>query len=1025
MLLLPLLARAQQPDDKGREFFEKNVRPILFERCYKCHSQDAKEVQGGLFLDSRPGWMKGGENGQAIVPGEPDKSLVIKAVRYTDENRQMPPDGKLAAAEIARLEEWVKIGAPDPRDTDTRNLAQKKIDYDEARKYWAFQPLSRGEPPAVKNEAFCRTPIDRFVLAGMESRGLSPSGEAAPRDLLRRVYFDLIGLPPTPEEAAEFLKDPTSEAYEKLIDRLLDSPKFGERWARHWLDVSRFAESHGFEQDYDREAAYHFRDFVIRAFNQDLPYDQFVRWQLAGDEIAPDDPLAMMATGFLGAGVFPTQITKNEVEKSRYDALDDMAATTGTAMLGLTIGCARCHDHKFDPIANEDYYRLVSTFTTTVRSNIELDLQPEVYRAAKAKFDAEHAPLAEALAEHERRNPTAQSLEEWLNKKKSEGLEPAAWEYLWNGAIASAGGAKFVAQPDGSFLAAEKNADFDAYTFTAQVSSAKITAVRLDALADPSLPKSGPGRAANGNFALSDLRLTVRPVDGSKPALLITLADPLATFQQQGLPAAAIIDADPKSAWAVDPQFGKDHSVVLQVKNAPELAGPVVLEFTLKFNNNQGHAIGRPRFSISRAAQPVALDGSLGPLGTNDAIELLKQGEGKPLRELIQEGKILEKPSALVDLCRREDAKWQELRGAVQEHLKQEPKPNLTKVMVSSEGFTPIRHHTQGADFFEQTYFLRRGDPDQKGDVATQSFLRVLMRADDGEKHWQAKPPPGWRTSYRRTALANWITDTEYGAGHLLARVIVNRLWQHHFGRGIVATPNDFGVQGQKPTHPELLDWLATELIRNNWRLKPIHKLILRSAVYRQCTAANGANEKIDPQNQYLWRRDRRRLEAEAIRDSLLAVSGTLDSRMYGPGTLDEGMTRRSIYFMVKRSKLIPMMTLFDAPEPNVSVGGRPSTTIAPQALLFMNNPHVRVWSRNFAKRLAPAAEKSWGEAVRQAYQVALTRDPDETELAQAGAFLAAQAEEYHKAQKGDAKELALADFCQVLMSLNEFVYVE
>jgi hypothetical protein len=299
------------------------------------------------------------------------------------------------------------------------------------------------------------------------------------------------------------------------------------------------------------------------------------------------------------------------------------------------------------------------------------------------------------------------------------------------------------------------------------------------------------------------------------------------------------------------------------------------------------------------------------------------------------------------------------------------------------------------------------------------------MRADDGEKHWQQKPPPGWRTSYRRTALADWITDTEYGAGHLLARVIVNRLWQHHFGRGIVATPNDFGVQGQRPTHPELLDWLATELIRKGWRLKPIHKLILRSAVYRQSSARNDTNEKSDPQNQYLWRRDRRRLEAEAIRDSLLAVSGTLDGRMYGPGTLDEGMTRRSVYFMVKRSKLIPMMTLFDAPEPNVSVGGRPSTTIAPQALLFMNNPHVRGWSRNFARRLLPAAENSWGEAVHQAYQFTLTREPDETESAQAEGFLVAQADDYQKAQKADARELALADFCQVLLSLNEFLYVE
>ncbi len=378
-----------------------------------------------------------------------------------------------------------------------------------------------------------------------------------------------------------------------------------------------------------------------------------------------------------------------------------------------------------------------------------------------------------------------------------------------------------------------------------------------------------------------------------------------------------------------------------------------------------------------------------------------------------------------VDWYGDRDPGWRKLDQRVQEHLRQTPKPTLVKVMVASEGVTPIRHHTQGADFFNEMYFLRRGDPNQKAGVASQGFLQVLMTTPEKEKHWQAPVPKGWHTSYRRKALAGWITDTQHGAGHLLARVMANRLWHHHLGRGIVGTPSDFGVQGERPSHPELLDWLATELIRGGWRLKPLHKQIMMSAVYRQGGQFDEAKFKLDPENKLCWRSAPRRLEAEIIRDSLLAVTGTLDRRMFGEGTLEGGMTRRSIYFTIKRSQLIPMLQLFDVPEPNVSVGRRPSTTIAPQALVFLNNPHVRGWSRNFARRLLPAADRSWGEAAARAYQTAIGRPPTDGESADAAAFLAEQTAFYQGKQRPDARELALADFCQVLMSLNEFVYID
>jgi hypothetical protein len=368
------------------------------------------------------------------------------------------------------------------------------------------------------------------------------------------------------------------------------------------------------------------------------------------------------------------------------------------------------------------------------------------------------------------------------------------------------------------------------------------------------------------------------------------------------------------------------------------------------------------------------------------------------------------------------DAGWQQLHRAVQTHQAKEPKPKKVKVLISTEGLPAVRLHTQGGDFLENTHFLRRGDPDLKQGIAQPGYLQILMTGAEKETRWPARPPEGSRTSFKRTAFANWLTDTEHGSGHLLARVIVNRLWQYHIGRGIVATPSDYGTRGAAPTHPELLDWLAAELIRQGWKLKPIHKLIMTSAAYAQSSRNDPAKAAKDPDNKLFWRRPSLRLEAEAIRDSLLHVGGALDLTMYGPGTLDEGSKRRSVYFTMKRSKLIPMMQVFDAPEALVSVGERPRTTIAPQALLLMNNPHVRSYARGFARRIASAP--SLEEAVKLGYRIAITRDPTAEELNESVAFINSQTA-VHKANPKDARELALADFCQVLMCLNEFVYVD
>jgi cytochrome c553 len=796
---LPLSIRGQQAVEsdhaakmaRSRQVFTQSVRAVLTERCLKCHGGD--KTRAGFDLATREGLLKGGDNGIAVVAGKSKDSRLLKLLRHQEEPHMPAKEAKLSDAEIDRIAAWIDLGAAYDKPLSEKSAAKKPMRVtDDDRRFWSFQPLKRVEPPRVKNQSWCQTSLDRFILVQQEAKGITPNPPVDKRTLLRRAFFDLTGLPPTPEQTAQFLQDNAPNAYERLIDRLLDSPHYGERWARHWLDLARFAESHGYEQDYDRPHAYPYRDFVIRALNQDLPYDTFVKWQIAGDEIAPENPLALMATGFLAAGTHSTQITKNQVEKERYDELDDMSRTIGTAMLGLTIGCARCHDHKYDPIPMVDYYRLLSTFTTTVRSEQDINLDPKTYAQAKSKWDREHAALLAELRDYER----------------------------------------------------------------------------------------------SPHFA----------------------------------------DAEDMDA-------------------------------------------ARRRLEYDR--------------------------------------------------------RWQRLRKAVLDHDKQMPVPKTLKALISSEGVPAVRTHTQGGDFLEHTHFLKRGDPNQKGEIATQSFLQVLMRCPDQEKHWKHTPPKGWHTSYQRWALADWLCDTEYGAGQLLARVIVNRLWQHHMGRGIVATPSDFGAQGEKPTHPELLDFLATELIKNGWRLKPIHKLIMLSAVYQQSAEPDAHKVAVDSENKLFWHRPRMRLEAEVIRDAMLAVSGSLDEKLFGPGTLDPNHKRRSIYFFVKRSQLVPMMTLFDGPDTLQGLELRASTIVAPQALMLMNNANIRGYARSFAARIRPKDGSALEDAIRSAYLIALARPPRDEELQDATQFVREQAESYDAGKKSDPQQLALADFCQVLMELNEFIYID
>ncbi len=999
---------------EGLELFKSQVRTVLIDHCIDCHG--GAEVESGLDLATRKGLLRGGSHGPAIVSGKSDDSNLVRLIAHKEEPK-MPEGGeRLPDVAIAAVSKWIDLGAPydkplvdNPRDPDswTTTVVDAK-----SREFWSFQPLQATAPPAVKNGSWPQGPIDQFVLAKLEEKNLAPAAKADRRTLIRRAYFDLVGLPPSPEEVEAFAQDASPDAFEKVINKLLDNPHYGERWGRHWLDVARFAESHGFEQDYDRPYAYHYRDFVIKALAMDMPFDQFVRWQLAGDELAPQDPLAMMATGFLGAGVFPTQITANEVERTRYDSLDDMASTTTSAMLGLSVGCARCHDHKFDPIPQADYYRMAAIFTTTVRSNLDLDLDPAGYQKKFESFTKEHQPLADALAKYESEVLKKQAAT-WLDSTAAAELRSSTpWQVAKIEKIESSGKSTFTVQPDDSVLASGTNADFDTYTFEVALPKFAVRAIRLEAMADASLPHQGPGRAENGNFALTDLSVVHRSAAKGEAAQL-KLLDPKFTFEQPGLSAKFTIDSDARSGWAVDPQFGRNHVLVYPLADALPIAEGK-LQFTLKFENNKKHQIGRLRISLS-GNDPQTLDAATGEGLPADLINALATPADKRTERDL---------AAAVQWLKRDDVQWKLLADVVAQHDKKRPQPNLAKVMVCSEGVTPIRHHTQGADFFTETFFLKRGDCDQKMGVAQPGYLQVLTRASGGEAHWAITPPAGARTSHRRAALAAWITDTEAGAGHLLARVIANRLWHHHFGRGIVSTPNDFGVQGVKPTHPELLDYLALDLMKNGWRLKSLHRAIMLSATYQQGSAWNEEAAKIDPENNLRWRWNPRRMEAEIVRDNILAAGGLLDSTMFGPGSLDDNHQRRSIYFTIKRSRLIPMMQLFDQPEPLVSVGGRPSTTVAPQALALLNSTIVRKSAVSLGKQLSTLEDQSWESLVDRGYLLTVSRLPDASERTATAEFLAAQTKSYEAAGKSNARELALADFAQVLMGLSEFVYI-
>ncbi len=1075
VLLGTLGAPAADPSAEQLAFFETKIRPVLAGKCYSCHSAEAKEKgknKAALFVDSREGLLYGGESGPALVPGKPADSLLIKALRHISEDLAMPPKEKLADAVIADFEKWIAQGAADPR-TGARPAAKHEINLETGRQWWSFKPLQPVPVPAVRNTAAVRNPIDNFILARQEAAGVTPSSPARRETLIRRASFDLTGLPPTPEAVTAFINDRSPKAFEQLIDNLLATTAYGERWARHWLDVVRYAESGGYEFDGFRPGAYHYRDWVIRSFNADLPYDRFLQLQLAGDKLQPGTYDAAAAVGFIVSGPFPGQTTAKTIEKIRYDQLDDIVSTLGSGVLGLTMGCVRCHDHKYDPLPQKDYYAIAAAFARTVQGNEMLDIDPQGTQTALAT----HAKAHETLLANVRQFAAAElpaRLSAWQKNKLpaltnatfTDSLDldlpgekspvappPSAKSIATNAAPVPDPRWQFLdpidAAANNSFLSIATNsviihggrtkappvkrrarlpsraAQEDSFTVTAHTYQSQLTAIRIDAFADKSLPKNGPGLAGDGSFNLADFTVTAEPLDknNTNAPVKLKLRPLQARFEEKAMPLSNAIDANPGTGWRAKDDAGKDNAAAFALDQPfAGFPGGTELTFELHFKND---GFGRFRIALSTApfAAPqtdvaAAKKPAVPPADPASRPAALLPNSTPVPQHLHELQSML--AARLIDAQREDAVRWfshydeaaRKVFTALTDHARNTPRPKLAEVYTTAAG---------GQD----VYLLRRGEVDQKLGKSDPGVLQVLNRAPAAKP--AAATPATTPAPDPRVALAQWLTDPVHGGGSLVARVLVNRLWKHHFGRGIVASPNDFGAKGEPPTHPELLDYLANELIRHGWQLKPLHRLIMGSATYQQGADANPANLQRDTDNRLLWQRPARRLEAEAIRDSLLAVAGRLDSKLYGPSENNAESTRRSVYLRVKRSELIPFLTLFDAPEPSASIGDRGATTVPTQALTLLNSPLVRDLATRVAQRALSTLPDSQASPVARLFQLTLSRPPSSAEELRFTNFFQNQLKLVSTETKPTPAqtEKALAETSLALLCLNEFIYID
>ncbi len=984
MMMLASVSIASGEDEKS--FFHERVLPLLESHCFECHSHAARQMEGGLALDWRSGWELGGSRGPTLVPGMADRSLLIQAVQHSEEGLHMPEE-KLSDDEIAILVRWVASGAFDDRVAAPSTAAV------DDRDWWSLKPLIRPSIPTMGDDPVGNL-IDPFVRERLHRFGATMSPPADRRTLIRRVYLDLIGLPPSMEEVDAFVVDREPQAYERLVDRLLASPRYGERWARHWLDTIHFADSHGYEHDVGRDHAWRFRDYVIRALNEDIAWQSFLREQLAADHFFPNDPDRIPALGFLGAGTFDLSTYSTAPITFEYLDRDDLVTQTMAAFASTTANCARCHSHKFDPIPQEDYYALQAVFAGIAKGDIAFDESADTARD-RSMF----VGLLEAAEKRDAailmNDDNVERTEAWLRERgQGSGWVPLAMETF----LASDGSE--LKRTDGGYLLAHgKNPERDTYVITGTTTLSRLTAIRLDVHADPTLPQNGPGRAPNGNLHLSELEVHVFDprVDHAQR---LTITRGTADFDQEGWGVQRSIDGDPQTAWGIHPRVGESHHAVFEFSQPIALHPGTRIAVTLRQSHGGSHLIGALSLSLTdddpqhSMAIPSEVERLLGKSRTERTID-----EQLAIVSFVTRRYALDAIKRLPSMARVYAAgtSVEIPMGNGQTQPKRMPEPRVVHI-------------------------LHRGDFGKPQSVVSPGALTALTHQSNRFESTEQ------RESVRRAWLADWLAHPE---NRLTWRSVVNRIWHFHFGRGLCDTPSDFGRMGGVPTHPELIDALAV-WFRDDAKgsLKMLHRLIVLSDTYRQSSAEREELIEIDRDNRWLGRQSRQRLDADAIRDSILAVSGGLNEKMGGPAvqhfrqsrgpqstpvldyaTFDWGgdFGRRSIYRCVWRGIADPFMESIDFPDLGLLAPARGFSVSSLQALSLFNNSFILHHSQLLSERLS-VQYSSVDEQVDGCVRSIWLRHPTDHERDKFVAFVRAH---------------GLSSLCRTLFNSNEFLFVE
>jgi hypothetical protein len=975
---------------KNREFFEKQIAPILRRRCYECHSHESGKAKGGLVLDSRHGWKKGGTEGAAIVPGKPGESLLIEAVRY--EGYEMPPEEQLPANEIALLEKWVAMGAPDPRESKA-----PKVDPEEL---WALQPITKPSVPNVKDAKWPRDDLDAFVLAGLEKQGLDPAIDADRYTLLRRVTFDLTGLPPTAQEIDSFINDRSDRAYETVVDRLLESPGFGDQWARHWFDLSCYADLADIQGNVLIRDAWRYRDYVIGAFNSDKPLDRFIHEQIAGD-LLPYESIEqhreqIIATGYLAIGPWTLQ---NYIKgQLAADVVDHQIDRIGRTFLGLTLSCARCHDHKFDPVPTADYYALAgifhSTLTTSydgpgVWSQITHVTLPELPGAA-AEFERlsqeisqQQQKLREELAElrrhDERRRFTKKAVSDQANAltlKSGISANDDGREYR----------VSFAAGPSVWAGATQATTEQDGLLLQVLRKDGSVLAYHVHR------PHAWSGKADAQQLSAASFLYTG---DGSGDVTLhITSSDYTGRFGGAIDDLAIVESGTSRVVFAED--FDKCQLSSIQGKQA---------------------GTGLPVYAKCSISGWTG-----GGINHSHVVDIGERDKPNIALQIFSGSAVASANPRIADINRELESLAKRLEMA---------RPDRTQALAVKDIETP-----------RDGPIYRRGDFQSLGDIVPRGFVDAVAVS----KNYDI--PPG---TSGRTQLAQWLTDTE---NPLTSRVLVNRIWHHLFGKGLVRSVDYFGVHGETPSHPELLDFLAVRLREaDRWSLKTTVRRMVMSRTYRMASSHNAGAAAIDPDNRLLWQMPRRRLTAESIRDAMLAASSELDLGRGGPclglelegnilgaggnvnpanwggKIVDDIKNRRSVYLPFKRERPtgeLEILSTFDFPHPSEITGARPNTTVATQALFLLNAPFVKQQAKKLAERLTKEEPDDEQARLHRLYRLTVSRPADAKEIEAALTFLDQCTQDLASGSSSDkARSAAWTQLCHAVLGSNSFLFRE